>query len=147
MAKTTGESKNSLTMYQASTCETAREPVCKCRCGGALHGARRGGELSGGAVDTSFFEGLPEDDAHHVTPEVVRKTRSREQRVSRSALKTTAKNSAAAAHARERFNSLLVVLQRRTLQRGCPTEALEDGALEDGAQEAVLQEGQNTHAH
>ena len=37
----------------AQRCEDAAEPVCKCRCGGALHGARRGN------VKT-----LPLDDPH-----------------------------------------------------------------------------------
>jgi hypothetical protein len=46
-----------LSYRQASNCENAREKVCKCRCGGALHGAKRGdGE--------AFFEGLTDDDPH-----------------------------------------------------------------------------------
>lgn len=52
-----------LSFRQAQRCEEAREPVCKCRCGGRLHGAKRNG-ASGGSRE--FFETLPEDDPHHV---------------------------------------------------------------------------------
>jgi len=30
--------KRALTNSQASRCENARHPVCRCRCGGSLHG-------------------------------------------------------------------------------------------------------------
>lgn len=53
------KSLRSLSMRQARNCEEAREPVCKCRCGGTLHGAKRG---SG----DSFFNGLPDNDPHFV---------------------------------------------------------------------------------
>lgn len=33
---------NSLSLKQAQRCEDAAEPMCKCRCGGAFHGAKRG---------------------------------------------------------------------------------------------------------
>lgn len=52
----------SLSLKQAQNCENAKEPVCKCRCGGALHGAKRGGETPG----LDFFEGLPSDDPHRL---------------------------------------------------------------------------------
>ena len=46
----------------ARNCEEAREPVCKCRCGGALHGAKRAGD----DTPRAWLEALPEDDPHHV---------------------------------------------------------------------------------
>ena len=48
-----------LNYTQADACEYARYPRCKCRCGGALHGARRGIE----------FDKLPTDDPHHTESE------------------------------------------------------------------------------
>jgi hypothetical protein len=47
---------------QIASCENATTPVCKCRCGGALHGVARGGPNP--AWD--FFYDLPEDDPHHI---------------------------------------------------------------------------------
>lgn len=44
-------------MSAAKRCETAKHKECRCRCGGLLHGSRRGEE-------STFFEGLPEDDPH-----------------------------------------------------------------------------------
>lgn len=41
---------------QAQSCEEAQEPKCKCRCGGALHGAARG-----------LVTELPADDPHSPT--------------------------------------------------------------------------------
>jgi hypothetical protein len=41
--------KRFLTQREADRCENAKEPACKCRCGGALHGAKRvpsGGDFS-----------------------------------------------------------------------------------------------------
>ncbi len=52
-----------LSEKQARSCEEAKDPVCKCRCGGRLHGARRGGDND---TPRSFFEGLPEDDPHYL---------------------------------------------------------------------------------
>ena len=31
-----------LSYRQAQTCEQAAKPRCRCRCGGAMHGAKRG---------------------------------------------------------------------------------------------------------
>lgn len=46
-----------LSYSQANNCENAIGKVCRCRCGGALHGIARGeGE--------AFFKNLPEEDAH-----------------------------------------------------------------------------------
>lgn len=42
----------------ANACENAHGPVCKCRCGGALHGIARG-----------HVTELPENDPHFVHPE------------------------------------------------------------------------------
>lgn len=47
-----------LTERQASACENATRPRCRCRCGGALHGAARGVPL----------HELPKDDPHHAVP-------------------------------------------------------------------------------
>jgi hypothetical protein len=64
-----------LSLRQAQRCEEAREPVCKCRCGGRLHGAKR----NGGSA--SFFGELPEDDPHHVdTPAQKREKRNAKKR-------------------------------------------------------------------
>ena len=49
-----------LTERQARNCEEALGPVCRCRCGGALHGAKRQGYEQG----RDFYESLPEDDPH-----------------------------------------------------------------------------------
>jgi hypothetical protein len=48
-----------LNYTQADACEYARFPRCKCRCGGALHGAKRGVP----------FDRLPKDDPHHTEAE------------------------------------------------------------------------------
>jgi hypothetical protein len=51
--------KRALSRREADRCETACEPECKCRCGGAKHGAARGTGLT-------FFNSLPEDDPHYI---------------------------------------------------------------------------------
>lgn len=69
-----------LSLKQAQACENALTPRCRCRCGGALHGAKRG-VADGYAADElppeEFFEGLPEDDAHRITSETEREDRRR----------------------------------------------------------------------
>lgn len=45
--------KKPLSFNQARSCEEALRPRCRCRCGGKLHGAKRGN------VDS-----LPKDDLH-----------------------------------------------------------------------------------
>jgi hypothetical protein len=50
--------------YQAANCEHGREEVCRCRCGGKLHGAKRAGL---GFSPTEYYL-LPADDRHHVEP-------------------------------------------------------------------------------
>lgn len=57
-----------LSMRAAQRCETAKNPKCRCRCGGALHGAARG-------EDPEFFKGLPTEDPHHAQPKRVRQKR------------------------------------------------------------------------
>jgi hypothetical protein len=47
-----------LSLRQASRCETAKGKVCRCRCGGLLHGSARG-------EGAEFFETLPADDPHY----------------------------------------------------------------------------------
>jgi hypothetical protein len=75
-----------LTLTQARNCEQAKEPVCKCRCAGRLHGARRGGA----APDRAFFEGLQENDPHALLDaarqEVIRKERLEAKRRARAEL-------------------------------------------------------------
>jgi len=57
-----------LSMARATACETAKTGKCRCRCGGILHGKKRGD-------DPAFFEGLPKDDPHFAKPKRVRKPR------------------------------------------------------------------------
>ena len=47
-----------LSMRGARCCEMAANSRCRCRCGGALHGAARG-------TDEAYFAALPADDPHH----------------------------------------------------------------------------------
>jgi len=51
---------SAITARQAATCESATSPAyrCRCRCGGALHGAAR--------VTPDELEQLGEDDPHRV---------------------------------------------------------------------------------
>ena len=61
-----------LSLRQAQRCETAKHPTCKCRCGGALHGAFRTkdpGEFPSLAEHREFihfFSELPDEDPHHI---------------------------------------------------------------------------------
>jgi hypothetical protein len=50
-----------LSMRSAQRCETAQTKRCKCRCGGLLHGAKRG-------QDAGFFKSLPLTDPHYAQP-------------------------------------------------------------------------------
>ena len=79
-----------LSFAQAASCENAKHPRCKCRCGGAAHGARRAGqEPQEDWVEVkdpehpeetllvpprNFFEELPADDPHHLPTEEEVKT-------------------------------------------------------------------------
>ena len=54
--------KRALSEAQAKRCEEATHPRCRCRCGGAAHGAKRLGE----DPERAAFEQLPEDDPHHL---------------------------------------------------------------------------------
>jgi len=51
-----------LSESQARRCENACTPRCRCRCGGALHGA---GRLTADAP-RELFEQLPADDPHKI---------------------------------------------------------------------------------
>ncbi len=51
--KLAGDRKKALSKQAAQNCEDAKELVCRCRCGGANHGAKRGP-----------VAGLPIDDPH-----------------------------------------------------------------------------------
>lgn len=57
-----------LSERQARNCEEARLPRCRCRCGGALHGARRGGA----GASREFYESLPEGDPHQIRQQRVK---------------------------------------------------------------------------
>lgn len=71
-----------LSKRQAMNCEQAITPVCKCRCGGALHGAKRGGlSQSGEPINYGFFEALPADDPHHLMTDQERKAAALEARL------------------------------------------------------------------
>ena len=48
-----------LSERQVKVCETADKPRCRCRCGGAYHGAKRS-DLP------EYYEGLPEQDPHNL---------------------------------------------------------------------------------
>lgn len=48
------ERKRALSAAAATRCEEARDPRCRCRCGGAAHGLRRGPTWE-----------LPPEDPHH----------------------------------------------------------------------------------
>lgn len=65
-----------LSVRQASNCETAKKPVCRCRCGGALHGIARSKE-----PDAEFFAALPLDDAHHIDDKEQKRERKRQERM------------------------------------------------------------------
>lgn len=52
-----------LSLKQAQSCENALHPRCRCRCGGLLHGAKRGGE---NVPSAKWFNSLPIDDPHFV---------------------------------------------------------------------------------
>lgn len=54
-----------LSLRQASRCETAKHPTCRCRCHGALHGKKRAGE-GVEDPDRNFFEALDAGDPHHL---------------------------------------------------------------------------------
>ena len=68
--------KKPLTERQAKNCEEAREPVCHCRCGGAMHGGKRGG----GNASMEFYYGLPEDDPHY-TPSPEKRKQQQQERI------------------------------------------------------------------
>lgn len=66
---------------QAQACENAVGPVCRCRCGGALHGRKGGGTMPDGGIDRAYFERLPDDDPHRLltTEEQAAQRRAREE--------------------------------------------------------------------
>lgn len=53
--------KQALSLTQLSRCENALEPVCRCRCQGTRHGAKR---VAGNS--RSDFESLPVGDPHRL---------------------------------------------------------------------------------
>jgi hypothetical protein len=53
--------KRYLSQREVDRCEQAKEPACKCRCGGKKHGAKR--VAAGGDYST-----LPMDDPHYRPP-------------------------------------------------------------------------------
>lgn len=67
--------KRSLNAREADRCEQAREPVCRCRCGGTKHGAKR---IPAGS-SASAFATLPSDDPHFIPLPKKRMTRAEVQ--------------------------------------------------------------------
>jgi hypothetical protein len=67
----------------AQACEEATQPQCKCRCGGVLHGAKRGGTNTDGSIDRAFFERLPQDDPHYLPSEEVKQRRAKQKKIER----------------------------------------------------------------
>ena len=76
---------NQLSLKALQRCEEAQEPVCHCRCGGLYHGKKRNGDSP---ADRAFFEGLPDNDPHHL----LSKDEQRELRNARNREKTRLKN-------------------------------------------------------
>lgn len=73
-----------LSLRQASRCETAKTPHCKCRCHGALHGINRAEKQTadgrtGDPLDQGFFEALPADDPHHIDDAETKKQKRRKR--------------------------------------------------------------------
>lgn len=64
----------SLSLRAAQRCEAATKPTCRCRCGGAYHGAKRNGDKK---LDGEFFATLPADDPHHLKPKKKRKPKQK----------------------------------------------------------------------
>jgi hypothetical protein len=62
-----------LSLTQAKRCESSQHGRCRCRCGGALHGAQRG-------LDEDFFHTLPESDPHRATVRAEKQPRPRKRR-------------------------------------------------------------------
>jgi hypothetical protein len=58
--------KRALSLRQAQNCENAIGEVCRCRCGGALHGIARAGKDK--PPEREFFTTLPEGDPHYLPP-------------------------------------------------------------------------------
>jgi len=54
-----------LSFAQAQSCENAVGHVCRCRCGGALHGAKRF-KKTDSEDNRSWYEQLPDEDPHYV---------------------------------------------------------------------------------
>lgn len=72
-----------LSTKQAQACENALHPRCRCRCGGALHGARRAGRE---IPNRAWFESLPPDDPHHLEPDDPEEDECETQEVTQLAL-------------------------------------------------------------
>lgn len=75
---------------QAQSCENAAGKVCRCRCGGALHGRRGGGTNASGSIDRTYFEGLPDDDPHRLPTAEEKTAQAEERREARNAQKRAA---------------------------------------------------------
>ena len=65
--------KRALSLAEARECENAQGPVCKCRCGGALHGSKRIRD----DAPIEEFQALPADDAHHLPTKDEQRKRAR----------------------------------------------------------------------
>ena len=65
----------SLSLRQAQRCETAKNPTCKCRCGGKLHGIGRAKD-----PDAAFFNELPDEDPHHIDSAEQKRAKAKAER-------------------------------------------------------------------
>jgi hypothetical protein len=115
-----------LSAKQAGACEQAAAPACTCRCGGALHGAKRGD-------GRAFFEALPADDPHYLPSDAQKALRNERARLVRRIERLTEYPGAADFYRRE-----LAVLDG--LPTGRADAALEPGR-DEGAGGAVAREG------
>jgi hypothetical protein len=56
-----------LSERQARRCEEAKGGRCRCRCGGAMHGAARADRYGEAETPREWFESLPDSDPHKLT--------------------------------------------------------------------------------
>lgn len=83
-----------LTYTQAARCETAKDPVCHCRCKGQFHG--RGVNAGDGKpieLNRAYFEALPDGDPHKLPTDEEQRARKQASR-ERSRVKAGQKKAA-----------------------------------------------------
>lgn len=99
-----------LSQFAANNCENAKESVCHCRCGGALHGARRLKVDAMGNTLPDEFEKLPETDPHFVPSKKRRKELAKERKKERKAEERRKRA--------ERFGELIKEYDRKQAELG-----------------------------